>query len=335
MAPCPRRGRLTSAQAFSYWSGFTTTDNGTDSEMTPDLEPPTSTAARAMSQAATTWLAGLSDSQRAVAWWGPPGGDHEEERRRWFYTPTDHGGLALNAQVAEQQRRAMQLVAAGTSDAGYDLVSTVMGNENVLDRVEHFSSNFDTLRGRDPSRYYLRVFGDPEGDGPWTWRFGGHHVSLNFLVVDGEVRSSTPRFFGLDPARSADPGTGYTQRDYELLTVTSAPKGIAGSDLDSSQKEILDLLVRTYHDALPPGLAPHWDVDELHFAWAGPTDVGAPNYYRIQSDDLLIEWDSVARDANHAHGVVRHVSNDFGEDVLGAHRAAWHTRTPPGEEARQ
>ena len=33
----------------------------------------------------------------------------------------------------------------------------------------------------------LLAFGEPGGAGPWGWRFGGHHVSLNNLVVDGRL----------------------------------------------------------------------------------------------------------------------------------------------------
>jgi hypothetical protein len=57
-----------------------------------------------------------------------------------------------------------------------------MGLENVLDRVEGFSAKFGRQRGRDPGMFYLRVFGEPGGAKPWSWRFGGHHVSLNNLV---------------------------------------------------------------------------------------------------------------------------------------------------------
>ena len=63
-------------------------------------------------------------------------------------------------------------------------------------------TRFDRERGRDPGLYYLRVFGQPGGPAPWGWRFGGHHVSLNNLVVDGVLVSSTPLFLGADPAAS-------------------------------------------------------------------------------------------------------------------------------------
>ena len=54
-------------------------------------------------------------------------------------------------------------------------------------------------RARDPGLYYLRVFGDPTVDRIGAWRFGAHHVSLNYLVVQGEVRAVAPCFRGADP----------------------------------------------------------------------------------------------------------------------------------------
>ena len=50
--------------------------------------------------------------------------------------------------------------------------------------------------------YYVRVFGEPAPSGSWGWRFGGHHVSINHTVVDGELGASTPCFLGADPASS-------------------------------------------------------------------------------------------------------------------------------------
>lgn len=156
-----------------------------------------------MAEAATTWLASLDDRQRAVATGPAPGeGDDDQERRRWFYTPTDHGGLTLHDQGPTQQRGTMRLVATGLSPAGYTTVATTMGLENVLDHVEGFVARFDRERGRDPGLYYLRVFGEPGPEGAWGWRFGGHHVSLNNLVVDGVLVSTTPCFMGADPATS-------------------------------------------------------------------------------------------------------------------------------------
>ncbi len=158
----------------------------------------------AMAEAAGTWLDGLDVAQRPAATGAAPGGPEagDAERQRWFYTPTDHGGLTVHEQRPAQQRRAMALLATGLSPAAYTTVATVMGLENVLDRTEGFGTRFDRERGRDPGLYYLRVFGDPAGQAPWAWRFGGHHVSVNVLVVDGRVAACTPLFLGADPATS-------------------------------------------------------------------------------------------------------------------------------------
>ena len=155
-----------------------------------------------MAGAAAAWLGSLEPGQRAVATGSAPSADAEAdaERRRWFYTPTNHGGLTLGEQRQAQQRLAHQLVASGLSTAGYVTVATIIGLDNVLDMVEGWSVNWGRERGRDPGMYYLRVFGEPGGSGSWGWRFGGHHVSLNNLIVDGVVRSTTPCFLGADPA---------------------------------------------------------------------------------------------------------------------------------------
>jgi hypothetical protein len=96
----------------------------------------------------------------------------------------------------------MRLLAAGLSEAAYVTVCAVIGLENVLDRTEGFAGyHFGRERGRDPGQYRLRIFGAPD-EQVWGWRFGGHHVSLNNLVVGGELASCTPCFLGADPACS-------------------------------------------------------------------------------------------------------------------------------------
>jgi hypothetical protein len=175
--------------------------------MTQERAPGADVAAQAvagrMAEAANAWLDGLDPRQREVASGAVPGDDASDaERRRWFYTPTDHGGLTFHEQRPGQQRAAMRLVSTGLSTAAYVTAATIMGLENVLDEVEGFVTRFDRERGRDPGLYHLRVFGEPGGRAPWAWRFGGHHVSLNNLVVDGAVVATTPCFLGADPATS-------------------------------------------------------------------------------------------------------------------------------------
>jgi hypothetical protein len=368
-----------------------------------------------MAAAALAWLDALNPAQRTLATGSAPSPDAEQdaERRRWFYTPTDHGGLTLGDQRPAQQRLAHRLVASGLSTAGYVTVATIIGLDNVLDQVEGWSVDWGRERGRDPGLYYLRVFGDPGGPGPWGWRFGGHHVSLNNLIVDGMVRSTTPCFLGADPAvspllgpgplrplggaedlarelvRSLDPARaaratlldrapsdivggnrprlsdgdepmylrdlwrrpftdpalvervarmdadagracGYDADDNRRVALTSAAKGLPARDLDAGQRDLLRALLAAYTGRAPDGVSPRRDydvdavLDEVHLAWAGPTEPGRPLYYRLQDPRLVIEYDNTQRHANHAHSVWRDLAADFGYDALGEHLAAHH-----------
>jgi hypothetical protein len=156
--------------------------------------------AQRMAGAAVEFLDSLDEHQRGLAQW--PVDDHDE-RTRFFYTPTDHGGLTIGAMRPRQQQLAHRLVASGLSRAAYDTVALVMGLENLLDLDEGFRPGaFGRERLRDPGMYFLRVFGDPAGEAPWGWRFGGHHVSVNHLVVDGAAVAVTPCFLGCDPAEA-------------------------------------------------------------------------------------------------------------------------------------
>jgi hypothetical protein len=98
-----------------------------------------------------------------------------------------------------QHRLVFRLVASGLSTPGYVTAATIIGLENVLDHFEGFTASFERLRGRDPLMYYVRFFGSPSS-GTWSWRLGGHHVSLNFTIIDGVLSGATPLFFGADPA---------------------------------------------------------------------------------------------------------------------------------------
>ncbi len=97
---------------------------------------------------------------------------------------------------------------------------------------------------------------------------------------------------------------------------------MAGARLGPGPRAVLAQLVTLYLDRLPGELAAReasrLAAAELHFAWEGPLTPGTRHYYRVQGDDLLIEYDTTA-DGNHAHTVLRRPRSDFGDDVLAAH----------------
>jgi hypothetical protein len=62
----------------------------------------------------------------------------------------------------------------------------------------------------------------------------------------------------------------------------------------------------------------------VHFAWSGTAEVGAPHYYRVQGPTFLIEYDNTQNQANHVHSVFRDLRSDWGQDTLRAHYEASH-----------
>ncbi|MEO7369654.1 MAG: DUF3500 domain-containing protein [Ilumatobacteraceae bacterium] len=161
--------------------------------------PARTRVAAQMAEEAERLIVSLDDGQRKLALYPFPADD---ERRLWFYTPTDHGGLTLAAMTQPQHRLLYRLVAAGLSTPGYVTAATIIGLENVLDQIDGFTASFERPRGRDPLMYYVRFFGSPTADRTWSWRLGGHHISLNFTIIDGVLSGATPLFFGADPASS-------------------------------------------------------------------------------------------------------------------------------------
>ena len=138
---------------------------------------------------ARAFLASLGPDQRATA--AMPFAS--EERLNWHYTAKLRNGLPLKRMGAAQRKAAMDLLRASLSQMGLEKAETIRALEDVLRALEGNES-------RDPEMYYFSIFGEPAESGTWGWRYEGHHLSFNFVVVDGKVVSTTPQFFGANPA---------------------------------------------------------------------------------------------------------------------------------------
>ncbi len=157
-------------------------------------------------------------------------------------------------------------------------------------------------------------------------------------VEDGALPFSAPRMMSLPDDsefvpifKRADAALGLTPENFEMVRYSSTPKGVAGSALNASQRDLLDALIRQYIDRMPDAVAAQQAAKvtgdvlaDTHFAWAGGLQRGQPHYYRVQGPRLLIEYDNTMRDVNHIHAVWRDPEGDFGEDVLARHYAQAH-----------
>ena len=151
----------------------------------------------AQRDAAGKWLASLSTEQHTKACFA----FDDKERVNWAYVPKERHGLPL-AQMNDAQRAlTMDLLRTALSAQGFAKIEGVIKLESVLRELE--SKPGAPAIHRDPTLYYLSIFGDPAANKAWGWRFEGHHVSLNFCSIDDDHASVTPNFFGANPAHVA------------------------------------------------------------------------------------------------------------------------------------
>ncbi len=317
---------------------------------------PADQIAASMRAAAADLLAALDDGQRDLA--ALPFGD--DALRRWLeYRPEPRPGACLALATPAARKAAHRLLATALSEHAFAQAMVIEALEEVLDLRERGRV------GRHSGDYWVCVFGDPAADAPWSWRFEGHHLSVTMTVLGDEV-SPAPVFLGANPACVSYAGRPVSrplapeedlgralldalgtagrsaavvadQAPYDIRSATwpraqpvLEPRGVAASALGSTARAVLDQLVALYLDRLTAPLAARAAVrvaaGELHFAWEGPLTPGTRHYYRVQGDDLLIEYDTTTDDGNHAHTVLRRPSGDFGDDILAAHHRDEHAR---------
>lgn len=116
-----------------------------------------------------------------------------EERENFRYTPRDRAGLPLKDMNETQSQAAIQLLNSALSEKGLLKATQIMSLEGILAELEN-----DPVK-RDPTRYFVAIFGTPGDPKGWGWRFEGHHLSVNITFVQGQGISVTPSFLGSNP----------------------------------------------------------------------------------------------------------------------------------------
>lgn len=204
----------------------------------------------------------------------------------WHYLPgssTPRTGLRLDAVNEDQREMIFELLMTSLSEKGYDKARQIIDLENVLAKID---GNSDM---RDPDKYYIEFFGNPDKDSLWSWSFQGHHLSLYFTLLDGKT-SIAPRFMGASPAvimegprkgektlhREEDIGfelinslsedqlevAKFRDKAFHTVVTTNSievgplrPVGIRYEELNNAQKLILMELIKEYLSVMPAELA--------------------------------------------------------------------------------
>ena len=239
-------------------------------------------SAAAMAEAANKFLASLTPEQKAKATLDFA----DENRRDWTVVPRDRKGVPLKDLDENQRRLAMEFMKTGLGASGYQKATTIMSLEPVLAQLEGPNRRFP----RDPELYYFSIFGTPSPKTPWGWRVEGHHISIHFTIVKGEMLSNTPLAFGSNPAEVREgerkglralAGEEDRGRDLilaldekqrsvaifdqkapsDILTLAKIkadplkPEGIPAGQMNKQQKALLEKLIDEYLARMPQDVA--------------------------------------------------------------------------------
>ncbi|MFN5655009.1 MAG: DUF3500 domain-containing protein, partial [Verrucomicrobiota bacterium] len=157
------------------------------------------TAGEELSSAASAFLGSLNAEQKAKATFG----FDDAERTNWIFVPAARKGLPLKEMNPGQRHFAQAILSVALSGRGHMKAEQIMALEQLLLEIEKGSGP-----KRDAENYFVSIFGQPDLKGTWGFRWEGHHLSLNFTLVDGELVSSTPSFFASNPGKIKDDQPG-------------------------------------------------------------------------------------------------------------------------------
>ena len=273
----------------------------------------------------------------------------------WSFLPastTSPDGVAVKDLDSKQKERLYGLMQAYLSSAGYEKTRTIMDLENVLRELNPANPT------RIPENYFVAIYGVADKDGTWGWSFQGHHVVLNFTVVNDAV-AFAPFFFGANPAdvkegprKGTRPIAAEEDLAFELMNLFSPAQkqtaifqsesfveivtgsatqvsplpsvGIAVKDFSTEQKAALKKLLSAILSAMPEKLA------ELRLKRIQGEDLGAIRFgwagsvTRSEPHYYRIQGKSFLVEfdnltGNHVHLVWRDFDGDFGRDLLKEH----------------
>ncbi len=283
-------------------------------------------------------------------------------RETWHYFPATmwpRSGIQLGELNAKQKELFHKMLQYHLSEAGYNKTMDIMSLENVLaeetgdTHMRDINKYHISIYG-DPAKdqvwswtfeghHILLSFTSVDGKISFTPRFfGANPAIVQSGPKKGKHTLAMEENLGLQLINSlfSEQKTKaiFNEKTFgDIITKNSvrvsadSPKGIPFPELDESQQETLMKLIYEYISAVPDEIAKirmstleSEEKQDIHFAWAGATQLGKPHYYSIQGKSFLIEFDNSQNNANHIHTVWRDFDGDFGRDLIQEHYAAHH-----------
>jgi hypothetical protein len=201
----------------------------------------------------------------------------EAERRDWDFIPKYRPkGLPLREMTDRQQVLAQQLLASGLSLPAYSQAVAIMSFENVLRELNKERMGLVASEVRHSGKYLFSFFGEPHAEQTWGWRMVGHHVAVNFTIVDGSYVAPTPLLFGAEPAEFGvfKALKDDEDRGFDLLDALSPSQ---------RQKAII-------HDVAPPDFVTRVVTKLGEEELPGDHELGFDHYVISDHDREMLKW---------------------------------------------
>lgn len=297
-----------------------------------------------MAAAANRFLQSLDQQQRGKVVFDLK----SRERREWTNLPArpGAGGLRMGELREEQVKAACDLMAALFSERGYSKMIDIMLADDQLLRGGRPRQGFGT------EDFSIVIFGNPSASEPWAFQLDGHHIGVN-VSVSGQRYSMSPSFIGTQPEsfkiadRQFQPLAGESGLAYQLVaslsdqqkkqaiirpkraTLLTGPgtdgnvpsaKGVSCATFDERQQKLLVSLISEWvmlqpeRHAEPRMKQLRSEIDQMKFAWNGPTADRSDVSYTIQGPSLIIEFACQSLGGNpldHLHTMYRDLNNEY------------------------
>ncbi len=282
---------------MAAWSRPASAHDGPHGHAHPDAM---AKAAKEMAETASNLWNSLTPEQQKKAGFS----FKDAQRHDWHFIPRVRQGLPWKEMTGAQRALGHALLSSGMSSRGAIKAETIMSLEAILQEMEKGSGPL-----RDSELYFFSIFGDPTSKTagePWGWRVEGHHLSLNFTVLNGEAVAGGPTFMGTNPAEvrqgtrkglrvlgvEEDLGRKLVkmlteEQKKKAVVATEAPKdilsfvakraeplkptGLMFSEMTAEQKEVITALVTEYSERLCPEISAN---DLAKILKAGVDNVG-------------------------------------------------------------